>query len=182
MVALMARALENPEENETGGDGGVKDTEEDECRDHKGERNLFVGDIAQGSECWGRVILCAGISVDNRSHQTEHDDLGNGDGPQGLGEILGVLHLCNEAGDGDLSDECVANVQKSIHAANECGASSWDDEHNWVTDERAVRAAGIEFGRMGLDACKNRGEENGNEGKECRDRRKLGQRVEGPGQ
>lgn len=140
MVALVAGALENAEEDETGRDGGIEDTKEDERRDHERECDLFVV-ILQRSKGRGCVILCSGISVYDRTHQTENDDLGNGDGPQGLWKIFGVLHLRNEAGDGDLANERIADVQESIHTGHKSGTGSRDDEHDWVADLETLLSA-----------------------------------------
>ena len=42
MVAFMPSSFEHAEEDETRGEGGVEDTEEDESGDHEGKGYFFV--------------------------------------------------------------------------------------------------------------------------------------------
>lgn len=127
VVALVARALEDAEEHEAGRDGGVEDSEENEGGDHEGESDLLVEFVAEGSEGRSGVVLGAGVDVHDGADQAEDDDFGNGDGPERFGEIGGVAHFGDEAWNGDLADECVADVEERAESGNECGASGWDD-------------------------------------------------------
>ena len=187
MVALVARALEEAEEDETSGDGGVEDSEENERGDHEGESDFLVEIVAQGSEGRSGVVLGAGVDVHDGADQAEDDDFGNGDGPERFGEIGGVAHFGDEAGDGDLTDEGVADVEESAEPADECGASGGDDQNNGVpTGDNGAVCSGVGGDRavtcrMGFDAGEDRCEEDRNEGKERGESGQLRKRIECPG-
>ena len=63
VVALVAGALEDAEEEEAGGDGGVEDAEENEGGDHEGEGHFLVEVVADGAEGRGGIVLGAGETV-----------------------------------------------------------------------------------------------------------------------
>ena len=63
MVALVARALEEAEEDEARRHGGVQHAEENERGDHEGEGDFFEDLVAEGSEGRSGVILGAGVDV-----------------------------------------------------------------------------------------------------------------------
>lgn len=65
MIALVARVFEDAKEDEAGRDGGIEDAEEDEGRDHEGERDFLVELVAKRSKCRCGVVLCAGVHVDD---------------------------------------------------------------------------------------------------------------------
>jgi len=183
----VAGTLEEPEKDETGWDGGIEDTKENQCRNHEREGNLFKQFVAQRSKGGSRVVLCSGISVNDGAHQAEENDFRNGNGPKSLGEVIGVLHLSDEARNGDLADEGVANVQECAHTTDEGGACSCDDEDSRLTDHTHFWTFGDTYAsvvivRVLLDPSKDGRQENGNERKEGRKRCQLRKSVERSGQ
>lgn len=118
VLALVARIVEDAQEDEAGRDGGVEDAEEDDGGDHEGEGDLLVYGL-QRPEGGARHILVPGVGVYGASHDAEHDDLENCARPQGLREVSRFLHLGDEAGQGDLADERVADVEEGIEATDE---------------------------------------------------------------
>ena len=77
VVALVPGSFKDAEKEEASGDGGVEHTQEDEGRDHEGERHLEVRLVAKRSECRSCVVLRASVRIDNGSGQAEDDDFGN---------------------------------------------------------------------------------------------------------
>lgn len=172
----MDGAVKDAEEDEASGDGGVEDAEEDEGGDHKGEGHLFVDLVTEGAEGGGGHVLVAGVDVDDGADDGEDDDLGNGDGPEGLGEVLGLAHLGDEAGERDLSDEGVGDVEEGAHAGHEGGAGEGEGGVGWC----ALLLGEAE--RLVFDAGEDGGEEDGDEGEEGGCAGDLGERVKGAGE
>lgn len=50
------------------------------------------------------------------SDETEDDDFGDCDHPKSFSKIVRVSHLGDEAGEGDLADEGITDVEEGIHA------------------------------------------------------------------
>lgn len=136
VVALVSGAFEEPEEDESSRHGCVQDAQKDQGRDHEREGKLQVQLVAQRSESRSGVVLSPSVGINNGTNQAEDYDLCNGNGPQSLGEILGLLHLGNETGNGDLTNECIADVQESVHAADEGGTRGCHNKDLGFTDER----------------------------------------------
>ena len=65
VAALMARAFEDTEEDEAGGDRGVKDAEEDQSRYHERERDFLVHIVTERSKGGRSIVLCASVCVDD---------------------------------------------------------------------------------------------------------------------
>ena len=68
--------------------------------------------------------------VHDRTAEREDDDLADRHSPQCLREILGLFHLSDETGEGDLADEGVANVHEGAHSCDKrrsCRGDSEDD-------------------------------------------------------
>ena len=110
MARLVSGSLKDSEEDESGGDRRVENTEEDEGWDHERERNFLENFVAQRSKRRGGVVLISSIDVNNSTNATKYDDLCNGHSPQRLGEVLRLTHLSNETWNGDLTNEGVADV------------------------------------------------------------------------
>ena len=158
VVALVARALEDAEEDEARGHGSVQDPEEDEGRDHEGEGDFLVQLVAERAEGGRGVVLRARVSVNDGADEAEEDDFRDRDGPERLGEVGGVLHLGDEAGERDLPDEGVADVQEGAEAVNEGSAGGGDDKDldgavgcGWGCRVRVEHVAG----GGALDGCEN---------------------------
>ena len=152
MVALVTSALKDAEEDESSRHRGIEDAEEDQGGNHERKGDLFVELVAQGPKSRRRIVLCSGVDVHDRTDQTEDDDLRNRDSPQSLGKVLGILHLRNEARNGNLSDKGVADVQKSIHGADKSRTGRWDDQDNGIASlnprrstTRCIKALGVLF-------------------------------------
>ena len=116
MVPLVAGTFKDAEEHEARGDGGVEHAEKDEGGNHKREGDFLEDFVSQRAEGGRGVVLGSRIDVDYGSHQAEEDDFANCNRPEGFGEILGLFHFCDEGGNGNLTDECVRDVQEGIHA------------------------------------------------------------------
>ena len=170
---LVDGSLEDAEEDEAGGDGGVEDAEEDEGGDHEGEGDLLVDLVAEGAEGGGGHVLVAGVDVDDGADDGEDDYLGDGDGPQRLGEVLGLAHLGDEARECDLPDEGVGDVEEGAHGRHEGGAGEGEGGVDW----RAQLLG--ESKRLVLDPGEDGGEQHGDEGEEGRGACDLGERIEG---
>ena len=115
MTGLVSGALENPEKDEPGADGGVKNSKEDQGRDHEGERYFLVNIVAKRTESWCSHVLITSEAINDSAHNAEDNNLANCDSPKSLGEISRVLHLSNKTGKSDLTNEGVADVEESIH-------------------------------------------------------------------
>jgi hypothetical protein len=123
--------------------------------------------------------------VHTSSHQAEDNDLGDSDKPKRLSEIVRIFHLGNETRKCDLSNECVADVQESIHACHEGGPSSWEEEHNRVAAHRPsvlidMIGVGVIARWVVLDSSKSRRKNDTNECEEGRESCQLRQRIERP--
>jgi len=138
VVTHVACVVEEAEEDEACRYRGVENTKEDDGRNHEGKGNLLVHFVLDGTERWRRHVLSTGVGVDNTADAAEDDNLSNGDCPEGLGEVLGVLHLGNEARQGNLSDEGVADVHESAHASHKCGASHGHRQNLGLTELRVA--------------------------------------------
>ncbi len=183
----MAGTLKDPEEDKTGRDGGVEDTQEDQCRDHERKGNFLKQFITQRSKGRSRVVLCSGISVNDRAHQAEENDFCDGDGPEGLGEVIRVFHLSDEAGNSDLADEGITDVQERAHTTDESGARSGNDEDSWLTNHAHFWSfsdtyASVIIVRMLLNPGKDSRQQDGNKCEECRKRCQFRESVECPRQ
>ncbi|KFY73656.1 hypothetical protein V499_06278 [Pseudogymnoascus sp. VKM F-103] len=176
MRGLVNRALEDAEKDETGGDGGVEDAEEDESGDHEGEGHLLVDLVSEGAEGGGGHVLVPGVDVDDRADDGEDDDLGDSDGPEGFGEVLGLAHFGDEAGEGDLSDEGVGDVEEGGHGGYEGRAGEGEGGVDWCA-EFLGEAEGFVF-----EAGEDGGQEDGDEGEEGGGAGDFGERVEGAGE
>jgi len=133
VVGEMSASLEKIEKDEASGHRGVEHTQENERRNHEAERNFLVHLVAQAAKGWGGVVLGAGVAVDNTADQAEQDNFGNRDRPQSLGKIARFFHFSNEWRECNLTNECVADVHKSIHTVNKGGSLSGDNQNNWLS-------------------------------------------------
>lgn len=136
MIAFVARTFEDSEKDEASGYGSVQDAQEDQSRDHKGESHFLVEIVAQRSECGCSVVLSSGVSVNHGRHNAENNDLADGNSPQCLGEVLWIFHLSNEAGNGDLSNEGVADVQEGVHPTDEASACGCNNKDSRLAREQ----------------------------------------------
>ena len=66
------------------------------------------------------------------SDQAKKNNLGDGDDPQALAEIIRILHLSNEAGQGNLADEGIADVKEGRQAINEGCAGGRYHQNRWL--------------------------------------------------
>ena len=86
----MFRPPEQAEEDEARRHGCVQTAEENDCRNHKGERHLLVHVVERTKG--GRLdILVAAVCVDDGTDDTEDDDLGYRAGPERLGEFAAIV-------------------------------------------------------------------------------------------
>lgn len=157
----VAGVGEDAEEEEACGDGGVEHTEEDDGGDHEAEADFQVGLVAERAEGGRRVVLCAGVDVDDGADEGEDDHFRDRHSPQRFGEVLGILHLGDERGEGDLADEGVADVHEGVHPGNEGGAFCCDYEPSGLSESwilAASNAAGVVFD-PGEDGCQDDGDE-----------------------
>ena len=184
MAGLVPRAFEDTEEDEARRDRSVQDTEEDEGRNHERERHLLEDLVTERTESRGSVVLVSSVGVDDGAHTTENNDLADGDGPECLGKVPGVFHLGDEAGQGDLADEGIRDVQEGVHARDEGhtldGNCCHDrlapvDPRGWV-DEVGVW---VVPSRVGLDACEDRSQQDGDEGEKSRPSSQFRESAEG---
>lgn len=188
MIALVACAFEDAEEDKPGGHGSVKDTQEDQRWDHEGEGDFLVEYVTERSECRSGVVLCTCVDVHDGSNQAEDDDFGNGDGPQSFGKVLGVLHLRDETGNRNLADESVADVEEGVHTRDKRGPSGGDNQDDGITTElHACRGVNVVWIRvvtsgMGLNPSEDGRQQNRDEGEKGRCGCKLGKSREGPWQ
>lgn len=165
------------EEEETRGDGGVEDTQEDDGRDHEAEADFEIDFVAKGAESRRHVVLVSSVDVDDAADEREDDDFGDGNGPKSLGEVLRVLHFGDEGGQRDLTDEGIADVHESVHARNEWGTFSGYNQPSRLAKSR-VFAASHSTG-MVLNASENGGQDNRDECEECGEGCNGGKRAEG---
>ena len=134
VVAEMACAGVQAEEDEASGDGCIEHTQEDQRRNHEAERNLEEGLVTERAECGSGVVVRACISVDDAADEREKNDFADGHSPERLREILRFLHFRDEGRDGDLTDERVTDIQKRIHATDEGSSSDWDNVDRWFSE------------------------------------------------
>ena len=169
----MARASEHAEEDEACRHRGVQNAEENDGWNHKSECDLLVHLVRDRAECGCRHVLCTGVRVYNATNAAEDNDLSNGDAPESLGEILGSLHLCNEAGKCNLPNECVANVHECVHTSNKGSTRG----HNGVDFKLAH--FGVTRGLL-TDSREDGCQQDGDEGEQSGEGGDLGQRRERP--
>ena len=190
MVRLVARAFEDAEEDKTGGDGCVQDTQENQGWDHERERNFLVNLVSKGAESWSGVVLSACIAVDDATDQREDDDLGDGDNPESLAEVIWVLHLGDKRRERDLTNERVADVEEGVHACNECGSSSRDNIDQWLASYHGFASEGVYIilrcvairPVLAFCSCESSRKNDTDKGEESRDSCELRQHVKGPRQ
>lgn len=167
----MTRSSKDAEEDEACRDGGVEYAQEDNGGYHEGKCNLLVDFVLQTSKRGRCHVLSAGVSIYNATDQAEHDDFANGDRPERLGEILGVLHLSDEARKRNLSDERIADVHECAHA-------------KYKGKIRRGRSVYLRFAQariscgLLLDSREDGCEDDGDEGEEGRECGKLGESRE----
>lgn len=130
MAGLVLCAFKDTEEDEARRYRRVQDTEEDQGRDHERERHLLEDLVAERAESRSSVILIPSVGVDDRANTAKKNDLADRHRPERLGKVLGVFHLGDEAGQGDLSNERIRDVQESVHSRNKGNALDWDCCHN----------------------------------------------------
>jgi len=208
VIILVVRVLEGAEEDEARRDRGVQDTEEDERRNHEREGDFLVNRL-QRAKSWCSHVLVTDIRVDYGADNAEDNDFGDGARPESFGEIaamkeLGnhlteaddpgeedkprILHLSDEAGEGDLPDKGITDVQESIESENECGAGDWNRADNGITTHSLypswsqVTRSRVIAGGVVLDTCEDSRKEHRDECEEGRGSAKLGQHVKRPWQ
>jgi hypothetical protein len=184
MTGLVPGALEYAEEDESCRDRGVEDAEEDQGRDHERERDLLVELVAKRAERRGGIILVASVGVDDPTNTGEDDDLRDRHGPERLGKVPGVFHLGDEAGQGDLPNERVRDVQESVHGGDKGHALDGQRSHNRLTPVDAryrVNKVGVWVVASGvvLDPGENCCQQDGDEREECRCRSQPGEGAKG---
>ena len=94
-VPVARVPAKDAEEDEPRSHAPVERAEEDDGRDRKAERDLLV-ERREGAERGGSHVLIADPVVHERATEREDDHLGDRDGPEGLREVLGLLHLGDE--------------------------------------------------------------------------------------
>lgn len=169
----VASSLEQTEVDEPSRDGGIQDTQEDQGRNHEGERHLLEHLVADGTECRGSHILVTRVVVNDSTDNAEDEDLGNGTGPERLREVAGILHLGDETGQGDLADEGVADVKESVETHDEGGSGHGDGGDDGFAELHRVIP-----GRVVHDAGEDGGQEDRDEGEDRRPGADLGKTVE----
>lgn len=111
--------------------------------------------------------------VDNSSNTAEQDNLTDRNRPKCLGEISGISHFSDEAGEGNLSNKGIADVQESAHSCHKSRASRWKSKYRWLSTVKASQwndRVGIRIVLIGMifdpgeDGC----QQNGDECEECR--------------
>lgn len=181
----MARTLEDAEEDKAGTDRSVENAEEDQGRDHKGERNLLVDDVAERAESRGGVVLGSRISIDDAADERKDEYLGNRDNPESLTEVVGVLHFSDEGWKRNLTYEGIADVEECVHACHKSRSCGWYDEDCWlaewqfracrteVFDRRIIRGA-----MLALSSGKSCGQNDTDECEKRRDCSQFGKHIE----
>ena len=171
MIAFVTSALKYPEEDEASGYRSVKDAQEDQGRDHEGKRHFFEYFISQRPESRGDVVLGPCICVNDCCNHAEDDYFADRNSPERLRKILGVLHFSNEARDGDLSNESVADVQKRVHPTHEACVCNRYNQHEGLASEQSSLSATRRIVSLSpmfpLDTGKDSGQEDRDEGEKC---------------
>lgn len=126
------------------------------------------------------------FGLTNATNQAEHDNLTDGDDPDGLTEVVGIFHLGDETWQGDLANEGVTNVQEGIHAGNEGGARQRNrKDQRLATDflTRSIDVVGVRVVAGGavlaLSTCEGGGEDDADEGEQSCTGGQLRKSVEG---
>lgn len=161
MLAHVPGSSKDSEEDKASRHRGVEHAQENDGWDHERETNFLVYFIAQRSEGGCGVVLSTRVGVDDSTDEREKNDFGDGNSPESFGEISRVLHFSNERGQSDLSNKCVADVHECGHSSNESGTFLWNCKHERLS------ILGISS-RMGLDTREDGGQEDRDEGEECR--------------
>ena len=78
--------------------------------------------IRNRAECGRCHVVCTGVRIHDATNAAEDNNFGYCDAPKCFGKILGVLHLCNETWECNLSDESVADVHESVHPGDKGSA------------------------------------------------------------
>lgn len=161
VTALVSCALEDTEEDEASRHRSVENTQEDQGWNHEGERDLLHDFVAERSKGWGSYILVSRVCVHDGSNDTEDENFGNSDCPESLGEILGIPHLGDETWNGDLANECVGDVQESVHSSHESYTLDWNSCDDGISQLSSVTCW------VGLDPSEDCSQKDGNESEEC---------------
>ncbi|KAB8754776.1 hypothetical protein FH972_026564 [Carpinus fangiana] len=168
----VAGAGEQVEEDEACGDASVQHAKEDHSRQHEAEADVLVGAVADGGKRRREHVVGAHVGVGDGAADGKDKDFGNGDGPQGLGEVARLLHLGDERGQRDLADEGVADVEEGAHAGDKGGRGRRDGPH---LDGLALDVVG----RVVLDAGEDGRQQDGDEGEDGGGGRQPRQHGEG---
>lgn len=158
VVALVASAIKQAEENETRRHGSVEHPQEDDGRNHERECDFLVDFIRQGTKGGCSRVLTR-VNIDDGAHNAEDNDLGDGHGGDGLPKVPWFLHLRDEAGQGDLSDERVTDIQERTHTLDERRSLGRDNQ----PIDPSVR---LIAGRMTFDAGEDGRQQHGDKSEE----------------
>jgi hypothetical protein len=114
-VSIVARARDEGEQNAHADEDKLRtDVSVDDTSDHNGWERNTVRNSPEGmtgvAQSWGDCI-CAGKCIDDDPHNQVKRRVGNLEGIESLGEIVGFLHLCYEGEEGD-----VASIGKNLAA------------------------------------------------------------------
>ncbi len=144
---------------EFGGDVGVDDANDDGGNDDEGEGSLLIGDHAQTAKGRCGRVLTEIPEPDGGGH----DEQESGDSSQdceGLGEVLGPLHLGDESREQNLGDPEEGDVQDGVHAIDPGGSRKGER----VGPDQPVGGiiAVVSNKRGGLDTGEDEEEEDGN--------------------
>ena len=93
-----------------------------------------------------------------------------------------IAHFCDKTGQGDLSNEGVADVEESSHAIDKSRVVKREDVVLDRTRGGLVGRVRVEVSGIALNADENGGQEDGDEGEESRRRTQLGHHAEGAGE
>ena len=186
VIRFVPRAFEDAEEDESGTNRGVENPEEDQSRDHEREGYFLIHLVAKRAESRGGVVLSTGIPIDETADQRKDNDFGNGNDPQCLAKVEGILHLRDERWKCDLTNEGVANIEKGVHTRNKSSSSCRNDKHKWLSTIYGC-AHGVFVGRywtvagsamLAFGSCERRGQNDADKGEEGRNGCKLRERIE----
>ncbi|KAG9796119.1 hypothetical protein KCU88_g5, partial [Aureobasidium melanogenum] len=186
---LVNSTLKQSEEDKSSRDRGIQDAEEDQGRHHEREGHLLVNVVAERSKRRCSVVLCSSVAVDwceETVSMCPVVPVFNGNKPNGLAEIIRVLHLGDEAGKSDLANECVTDVQEGVHAGNERGAGQRNGQDQRLAPDllaRRVDVVGIRVVACGpmlaFSARKCRSKDDTNESKHGCERGQFRESIEG---
>lgn len=174
MAAHVLSATEDVEKDKSGRHRRIEHAQEDESGDHEAEADKLVGVIPKRAKGRRDVVLCTCVGVRDGATDGEDEDFADSDCPEGLWKVLWFLHLGNERGNGDLSDESVTDVKEGIHARNESRPCEWYGK-NLGFNRTSVRVAS----RVVFDSRKDCCKEHRNEGKDGGEGREFRKSVKG---